>query len=76
MEHDSFRYYLKQHFKSTRFVIVFLAIMVSFISAVLKTIFEDFPFTILIGFLNGAAVVTYITKTLEPGASTRRNKEL
>lgn len=65
---------LKQHFKSTRFVIVFLAIMISFLSAVIKTIFTGFPFTILIGFLNGAAVVTYISKTLEPGAKERRNR--
>lgn len=68
------KYILKQHFNSTRFVIVFLVIIISFLSAVIKTIFTGFPFTILIGFLNGAAIVTYITKTLEPGAKERRNK--
>ena len=68
------KFILMQHFNSTRFVIVFIAIMISFLSAVIKTIFEEFPFTILIGFLNGAAVVTYITKTLEPGAKERRNR--
>lgn len=68
------KYILKQHFNSTRFVIIFLVIMISFLAAVIKTIFEDFPFTILIGFLNGAAVVTYISKTLEPGAKERRNR--
>ena len=68
------KHILMQHFNSTRFVIVFIAIMISFISAVIKTIFTGFPFTILIGFLNGAAVVTYITKTLEPGAKERRNR--
>jgi len=49
--------------------------MISFLAAVIKTIFTGFPFTILIGFLNGAAVVTYVTKTLEPGARVRRNKD-
>jgi len=68
------KYILMQHFNSTRFVIVFIAIMISFLSAIIKTIFTGFPFTVLIGFLNGAAVVTYITKTLEPGAKDRRNR--
>lgn len=68
------KHILMQHFNSTRFVIVFIAIMISFISAVIKTIFTGFPFAVLIGFLNGAAVVTYITKTLEPGAKERRNR--
>ena len=69
------KYILIQHFKSTRFVIVFLVIIISFLAAIIKTIFTGFPFTILIGFLNGAAVVSYITKTLEPGAKERRNKD-
>jgi len=68
------KYILKQHFNSTRFVIVFLVIMISFLAAIIKTIFTGFPFAILIGFLNGAAIVTYITKTLEPGAKERRNR--
>ena len=68
------KYILTQHFRSTRFVIIFLVLMISFLSAVIKTIFDGFPFTILIGFLNGAAIISYITKTLEPGAKERRNK--
>lgn len=68
------KYILMQHFNSTRFVIVFITIMISFLSALIKSFVEDFPFLILIGFLNGSGIVAYITKTLEPGAKERRKR--
>jgi len=39
---------------------------------VIKTIFDEFPFVVFAGIMNGSGVVTYISKTLEPGAKERR----
>jgi hypothetical protein len=53
-----------------------MVIFLSFIGAVIKAFWSDFPYALLLGVLNGAGIVSYVTKTLEPKASIRRNKEV
>jgi len=63
------------HLQSSRFVIIMVVIFLSFIGAIVKALWESFPYALLLGVLNGAGIVTYITKTLEPGSATRRNRK-
>lgn len=62
----------KKHTQSSRFMIIFFVIGLSFIGAIVKTIFIEFPFMIFAGILNGLGLGLYITKTVEPGARERR----
>jgi len=68
----SFREVIKGHLRSSRFIVVMSTLLLTFIGAVIKTIFDEFPFVVFAGIMNGSGVVTYISKTLEPGAKERR----
>lgn len=70
----SFWKIIKNHFRSSRFTIIVLVILLSFVAGVVSTIFEKFPFVAFAGILNALGVASYITKTLEPGAMLRRSK--
>lgn len=67
---------LKNHCRSSRFIIIMMVIFLSFIGAIIKAFWGTFPYALLLGVLNGAGIVSYVTKTLEPNASIRRNKEI
>jgi hypothetical protein len=71
----SFWWIFKNHCRSSRFVIIMIVILLSFIGAIIKALWNAFPYALLLGVLNGAGIVSYVTKTLEPNASIRRNKE-
>lgn len=62
----------KNHTKSSRFFIIIFVLGLSFISAIIHTIFTEFPFVVFAGILNGLGLGLYITKTVEPGARKRR----
>lgn len=62
------------HLQSSRFIIMMTAILLSFIGAIIKALWSAFPYAVLVGVLNGAGVLAYITKTMEPKASERRNR--
>lgn len=68
--------YLIEHFKSTRFIIVLHAIYLSFLGAIIKAIFESFPYAVFVGILNGAVAAAYAIKTFEPGAKERRKNHV
>lgn len=61
------------HLQSSRFIIMMTAIFLSFLGAIIKALWSEFPYAVLVGVLNGAGVIAYITKTMEPGAQARRN---
>lgn len=75
---EKFRIILKMtiagHLQSSRFVILMTVIFISFVGAIIKALWSAFPYAVLVGVLNGAAVISYITKTMEPGAQSRRNE--
>ena len=63
------------HLQSSRFIIMMTAIFLSFLGAIIKALWSEFPYAVLVGVLNGAGVIAYITKTMEPNASERRNRK-
>jgi len=71
----SFWEIIKNRCKSSRFIVVMAVILLTFIGAIIRTIFDDFPFVLFAGIMNGSGVLTYMTKTLEPGARERRKGE-
>jgi len=50
-------------------------LVLTFIGAVITMFEPKFPFLVFAGIMNGSGVVTYISKTLEPGARERRKGE-
>lgn len=64
---------LGNHLQSSRFVIIMIVILVSFLGAIVKALWSSFPYALLVGVLNGAGIVAYIMKTMEPGAAERRS---
>lgn len=67
---------LAEHTKSTRFILVIFAIFLSFIGAIIKAIFNSFPYALFVGCLNGAIAAIYAIKTFEPGARERRRNHV
>ena len=66
---------LKGHLKSSRFIVVMSVLLLTFLGAIVRIVFDDFPFVVFAGIMNGSGVLTYINKTLEPGARERRKGE-
>jgi len=66
---------IKGHLKSSRFIVVMATLFLTFIGAVITMFEPKFPFLVFAGIMNGSGVVTYISKTLEPGARERRKGE-
>ena len=66
---------LKGHLKSSRFIVVMSVLLLTFLGAIVRMFNDGFPFIVFAGIMNGSGVLTYISKTLEPGARERRKGE-
>ncbi len=60
------------HTKSSRFVVIVLVLMLSFVGAIINMIWEAFPYLAFAGIINSLSLGTWILKTFEPGARERR----
>jgi hypothetical protein len=62
---------LKNHCRSSRFVIIMTVVLLTFIAGIITTVFKEFPFAAFAGILNALGLGSYITKTNEPGRKER-----
>lgn len=60
------------HTKSSRFCIIMITILISFVAAIIKTKFVKFPFVGFAGIINGLSIGSYILKSFGAGEKERR----